>query len=212
MSWNEDIKKELGSCGENVFIGENVYFANPNLIHLGDRVRIDPFVLITTGLKTGSNIQIMSHAVLSGGSRHTITLKNWNFIGYGSKLFCASEDYSGKFGPVNEFWGSNKVHHGDIEFENYCGIASNVVLMPGIVLPEGCCIGLNSVVRRNEWDSFNLPEKKVGMAYDMHMTHEIHPLEPWSVYVGDPLYFHSARDEESVRSLSLSPDFLRGHV
>jgi hypothetical protein len=29
IGWNEEIKKELGSCGTNVFIGHNVVFTNP---------------------------------------------------------------------------------------------------------------------------------------------------------------------------------------
>ena len=32
----------------------------------------------------------------------SITLGDWVVIGYGFKLFSASEDYSGEFGAVNE--------------------------------------------------------------------------------------------------------------
>ena len=63
---------------------------------LHDNVRIDPFTLITTSLEVGNYVQICSHVVLGGGSQHKITLGDWTFIGYGSKLFCASEDYSGE--------------------------------------------------------------------------------------------------------------------
>ena len=48
--WNEEIKKTLKYCGENVFIGHNTIFTSPEEVVLHDRVRIDPFCLITTNL------------------------------------------------------------------------------------------------------------------------------------------------------------------
>ncbi len=178
IGWNEEIKKSLGSCGQNVFIGHNVIFTNPKEVHLADNVRIDPFTLITTKLVVGSNVQICSHAVLGGGGQHTITIGDWCFIGYGSKLFCASEDYSGEFGPVNEFWGSNKIFRNDITFKDYSGIASDVMVMPGVTIPEGCTVGAKSFV----------------------YTKNI--LEPWGVYIGNPLTFHKSRNKENVIKLA----------
>src|ERR1044071_3810710 len=98
-SWNEDIKRSFKYCGKNVFIGHNTIFTCPEKVILYDNIRIDPFCLITTGLIVLSNCQITSHVVIGGGSRHTVKLGNWTFIGYSSKLFCASEDYSGEEGP-----------------------------------------------------------------------------------------------------------------
>jgi galactoside O-acetyltransferase len=185
VGWNEDIKQHLGSYGKNVFIGHNVVFTNPKEVHLGDNVRIDPFTLITTSLEVGSNIQICSHTVLGGGKEHKITLGDWCFIGYGSKLFCASEDYSGEYGPVNEFWGSNKIFRGDIILNNYSGIASDVMVMPGVNIPEGCTVGAKSFVyTKNE-------------------------LLSWSIFLGHPLKFHKARNKENVIKLSTDSSFLK---
>ena len=184
MAWNEEIKKELGSCGEEVFIGEHVIFTNPKGVHLGNRVRIDPFTLITTGLQVGNNVQICSHAVLGGGSVHNIRLGDWTFIGYGSKLFCGSEDYSGNHGPVNDYWGSNYVHHGDIVFNDYSGVASDVIVFPRVELPIGTTIGAKSMVRPRE-------------------------LCPWTIYVGNPLVFHGERNKDKVIELAHDPAFLK---
>ena len=41
LGWNEEIKKKLAYCGQNVYIGHNVMFARPERVHLGDNVRID---------------------------------------------------------------------------------------------------------------------------------------------------------------------------
>lgn len=185
IGWNEEIKKELGSCGENVFIGHNVLFTNPEGVHLGNNVRIDPFTLITTRLKTGDYIQICSHTVLGGGDQHTITLGDWCFIGYGSKLFCASEDYSGDDGPVNEFWGNNKIYRGDITFRDYSGVASDVIVFPKVILPEGCTVGAKSLI------------------------HTKNKLTPWSVWIGNPLKFHKERNKDNVIKLSKDEKFIK---
>ncbi len=185
IGWNEEIKKSLGYCGNNVYIGHNVIFTNPKNVILGDNIRIDPFCLITTALEVDSYAQICSHAVLGGGSSHKIKLSKWNFIGYGSKLFCASEDYSGEFGPVNEFWGNNKIFRGDITFEDYSGIASDVMVFPGVTIPEGCTIGAKSFVySKNE-------------------------LKMWSIYLGNPLIFHKFRNKENVIKFSNDEQFIK---
>lgn len=185
LGWNEEIKKELGYCGNNVYIGNNVLFTNPSEVYLGDNVRIDPFTLITTALEVGNYVQICSHVVLSGGRSHKIKIGNWCFIGYGSKMFCASEDYSGDHGPVNEFWGSNKIYRGDITLNDYSGIASDVMVFPGVDLPEGCTVGAKSLIyTKNE-------------------------LTPWSVWIGNPIKFHKKRNKQNVIELSNNSDFLK---
>lgn len=188
LGWDEEIKKELGGCGTEVFIGHNVLFANPQKVFLGNRVRIDPFTFITTGLETGDNIQICAYSMLGGGAQHTIKLGDWTFIGYGSKLFCASEDYSGKHGPVNEFWGNNEIRRGNIEFKNYAGIASDVIVFPSVVIPEGCCVGAQSFI------------------------HTRNDLIPWSVWLGNPPQFHKYRDKEMVYTHLNNPDFYKHRI
>jgi acetyltransferase-like isoleucine patch superfamily enzyme len=185
IGWNEEIKKELGACGQNVFIGHNTLFVDPSKVFLGDNVRIDPFCWITTNLKVGSNVQITSHVVIGGGLGHTVTIGDWCFIGYGSKLFCASEDYSGKYGPVNDFWGANRVFHGDITFKDNSGVASDVMVMPGVTLPEGCTVGAKSFVYT-----------------DNNLT-------PWSVWIGNPPKLHKNRDKDTILRLSKDPKFLK---
>ncbi len=189
LGWNEDIKKQLGACGEQVFIGHNVLFVNPAEVFLGDRVRIDPFTFVTTRLVTGNNVQITAYSMLGGGQEHTITLGDWSFVGYGSKLFAASEDYSGWDGPVNEFWGSNKIYKGDITFSDFAGVASDVIVFPGVTLPEGCLIGAKSLVHTNAAKG----------------------LKSWKVYWGNPLKITKDRYKERVLECFNDPDWLKDH-
>jgi acetyltransferase-like isoleucine patch superfamily enzyme len=143
--------------------------------------------VITTGLQTGDNVRICTHVVLSGGGVSTVRMGDWSFIAYGSKIFCGSEDYSGDYGPVNEYWGSNKVYQGDVKIGDYAGIFSDVILMPGVSIPEGCYIGAQSLVRPSD------------------------VLEPWNVYSGNPLRtaFPRPRNREAVLRLARDPAFLK---
>lgn len=208
IGWNEDIKKELGACGQNVFIGHNVIFTQPQNVFLGDNVRIDPFTLITSKLKTGNNVQITAYAML-GGKDNFVILDDWTFIGYGSKLFTGSEDYSGEEGPVNEFWGSNKTYKGDIHFKKFSGVASDVIVFPGVVLPEGCCIGAQSLVPRNpkvvKHFLGSIPGNEVG-SYISRTG-----LEEYTVYYGNPLTFLKRRNKENINKLYNDPLWLKKH-
>ena len=190
MSWDLDIKNTIekagGYVGEDVFIGKYCIFTAPSLIRLQNRVRIDPFCLITVNLTVSSNCQICSHSVIGGGSKHKVNLGEFCFIGYGSKLFCGSEDYSGEYGPVNDFWGKNKVFSGDITFKDFSGIASDVIIMPGVTLPEGCTIGAKSFVYKN-------------------------PSDPWTIYLGNPLREHKVRNRDQILALSKDPSYIKSH-
>lgn len=189
--WDEKIKKSFKYCGENVQIGHYNIFANPQEIILHDNVRIDPFCLITSRLEVDSWTHICSHTVLGGGVSQQIKLGIWCFIGYGSKLFTASEDYSGEFGPVNENYGNNKIYRSDITFKDYSGIASDVMIFPSskddreLILPEGTLIGAKSL-----WCG----SKK---------------LSSWNIYVGNPLKHFKERNDEKVINFSEDENFYK---
>lgn len=210
IGWNEEIKKELGACGQNVFIGHNVIFTQPKNVFLGDNVRIDPFTLITSKLKTGNYVQITAYAML-GGKDNFVILDDWTFIGYGSKLFTGSEDYSGEEGPVNEFWGSNKTYKGDIHFKKFSGVASDVIVFPGVTLPEGCCIGAQSLVPRNP--RFGFHTKMVGHDDQGNVLLEsiANGLEEYTVYCGNPLKKLKNRNKENINKLYNDPLWLKKH-
>ena len=187
VGWNEEIKKSLGYCGEDVYIGYNTIFTCPEKVHLEDRVRIDPFCLITTRLTAKSNVLICSHTVMIGGDDQAVIFDGWNWTGYGSKLFTASEDYSGEYGSVNEFHGSNKSTRGDIHFKQFSGLASDVMVFPDIIFPRGCAIGAKSLVH----------------------TKDKRKLKSWNIYVGSPLKNFGSRNSNRIIELSKDEDWLK---
>ena len=177
LGWNHDLREQLGdpvaARSREVLIGHQVLINDPERVKPGNRVRVDPFTLITCGLETGDNVHICSHVVLGGGRQHTVCLGNWCFIGYGSQLFCASEDYSGRYGPIGDYWGHNKIYRGDITFEDYCGVASQCLVLPGVHFPEGAVVAAQSLVYRTE------------------------DLKPWWIHKGTPARPWKPRDRES---------------
>ena len=64
IGWNEEIKKELGYCGENVFIGHNTLFVDPSKVFLGDNVRIGSNATILP-VNIGNNVVIGAGAVVT---------------------------------------------------------------------------------------------------------------------------------------------------
>lgn len=185
--WNEEIKKTLKYCGENVFIGHNTIFTSPEEVVLHDRVRIDPFCLITTKLEAKSNVLICSHTVMIGGSDQSVIFDGWNWTGYGSKIFTASEDYSGEHGGVGEYWGRNKSTRGDVHFKEFSGLATDVIVFPNIIFPRGCAIGARSLVHTKD-------KKK---------------LKSWNIYLGSPLKHFKSRNSARVIELSKSKDWIK---
>ena len=176
LGWNEDIKRHLGYCGENVYIGHNVMFARPERVHLGNNVRIDPFTYISCGLRTDDYIQVCANVIMCG--RKDIILKGWNFVSYGSKLITGSEDFRGNYGPVNDFWGQNKVYEGDIVFNKNSGVCADTIVMPGVSIPEGAVFGAKSFVGKN------------------------HKAQEYELWVGNPLMKNSDRNKEVILSKS----------
>ena len=161
---------DLAACGTGVTIGHNVTITNPEKVRLGNNVRIDPNVYISGELSTGDNVQICTGAILGGTAG--IQLGSWTFIGYGSKLFTASESYDHL---VNEHWGADHVDARPIIFEDFAGIASDVLVMPGVTLQEGCRIGSRSFVYRS-------------------------PEHPWAIYAGQPLTLIRHINAKAIRA------------
>lgn len=146
LGWNEDIKRNLGACGQNVFIGHNVMIAKPEEVFLDDNVRIDPFALITCGLVAEGNNQISSHCIMNG--RKVVRLGKWVGFGYRTTVLTGSEDFTGEYGPANDWFGNNPSFEEDVVFHDYSNALTNSLVLPGAIIPTGAVIGANCVITR----------------------------------------------------------------
>ena len=147
LGWNEDIKRELGACGSNVYIGHNVMIAKPEGVFLGDNVRIDPFTIISSSLVAEGNNQIGSHCIMNG--RKTVRLGKWISFGYRVTVLTGSENATGDHGPIGDWFGKNESFEEDVVMHDYATIFSHNLVLPGAIIPTGAVVGANCVITRN---------------------------------------------------------------
>ena len=70
-------------------------------------------------------------------------------------------------------------------FEDYSGIASDVMVFPKVTIPIGCTIGAKSFI----YTKNNLKE--------------------WSVFIGNPVKFHKLRNKENILKFSVDNEWLK---
>ena len=150
--YGEDELQGLGfkELGRNVRIHDRASIYGVENISIGDNVRIDDFtVIIATGpMVIGSFIQVCNFCFL--GATNGITLGDFVTLAPGVKIFSSSDDYSGKclanpMVPV-EFSGGQS---GPVTLGRHVILGAGTVVMPNIILAEGCSVGALSLVNRS---------------------------------------------------------------
>ena len=175
-------KEQLGKIGfaklgEHVFISDKASFYNPRAISIGSHVRIDDFTVFSAGsggIEIGDSVHIACFASLIGDAK----IKIGTYCGLSSKVsvYSSNDDFTGLSLPgvkvliPDEF---RNVINKPVVFEDYTGIGTLSVVMPGVTVSEGAMVGALSLVRKN--------------------------LKPWSIYSGNPLRFIKKRNQEMLK-------------
>ena len=169
---NEKELSELGikSYGKNVLIGRHVVLYSPELLTLGDDVRIDDFTIISGKVTMGSFIHISQFCGLYGGE-DGIIMEDFSGLSAKCSVYAVSDDYTGfsmtnpmipaKYKPTSI---SKSIHIG-----KHAIVGCNSVILPGVDIPEGAAVGSLSLVTRS--------------------------LEPWSINIGIPAEKKSDREK-----------------
>jgi len=148
--WSRDELDFFGfaSLGEDVFISKNTMIYQPNLISIGNNVRIDDFAKLNGKITIGSNIHIASFVCLMGS--HGIVLNDFVQISLRATLLSASDDFSGEFlvGPQIPSKYRN-VSGGQIVLEKHALVGAGSMIFPGVTLREGTAVGAMSLVMRS---------------------------------------------------------------
>jgi dTDP-4-amino-4,6-dideoxy-D-glucose acyltransferase len=152
----------LKSCGEDVYISPRVEIRRPNLVSIGKHVAIDSGVYITTQAEIGDYVHLSPYITVIGGAKSKIVIEDFVTIAAGSRIIAGSDKFLGQgFTSVtvpDEF--RDEVEFSTIYFRKFCGIGTNVVIMPGVTIAEGSVIGACSLVTKDT--------------------------EPWTIYTGIP--------------------------
>ncbi len=167
---------ELGikSFGKNVLIGRHVVLYSPELLILGDDVRIDDFSIISGKVTMGSFIHVSQFCGIYGGEEG-IFMEDFSGLSAKCSVYANSDDYTGlsmtnpmvpaKYKPTVI---SKAVHIG-----KHAIIGCNSVVLPGVDVPEGAAVGSLSLVTRS--------------------------LEPWSINTGIPARKKSDRHKDILK-------------
>lgn len=95
----------------------------------------------------GRRVHIASFVSISGGAA---LLSDYSSVGPGSRLLVASDDFLGSAlvgsGIPPEF---RNVKRKPIVLERHAVVGANCVIMPGVTIGEGACVGANSLVTRD---------------------------------------------------------------
>jgi dTDP-4-amino-4,6-dideoxy-D-glucose acyltransferase len=170
MSWLSKLElaeMDFASIGDEVYISKKASIYGAERIHLGNRVRIDDYCVISAGcdgISIGSNVHIAVYVSIIGAGHIFIG----DFVGISSRtsIYSSNDDYSGAFltGPTVAPQFSN-VTSAPVALGRHSIIGSGSVILPGVVIEECCAIGALSLVRRS-CERFGIfagnPLRKIG--------------------------------------------------
>lgn len=175
--------KELNAIGfkkvgNNVLIDKTVLIPNPRRVCIGNNVRIDNGVLLSTSsgeIIIGNNVHIAPQCLIYSSTTHKVVFKNHTGLAAGCKLYGKMENYDGEH-LMNPTHNNDDLDiiSGDIILEKYATLGCDTVLFPGSVIPVGTVLGAKSLY-----------------------TGKI-PLKEWSIYVGSPVTFLKKRHTECI--------------
>jgi acetyltransferase-like isoleucine patch superfamily enzyme len=156
----DNVRKLLKKCGPNTKLFPLAKLCKPEVIEIGDWVRVHDFVFMWGGLgiKIGNYNDIQPFVNIWGGGE--LVMGSYISIGGGSQLLTATYDYKGYRMVDGLPEGHTNTLFGKLVIENDVYIGVNCTIMPNVVIGEGSVIGGGSFVNKN--------------------------IEPWSIYVGSP--------------------------
>lgn len=158
---NIDELKALGlkSFGKNVLISRKASVYAAEAISIGDHVRIDDFCILSGSICIGSFVHISAYTALYG--KGGIDIADFVTISGRVLVYSENDDYSGEFmtNPMlpDEF---TNVKSEKVFFEKHAIVASGSIILPGVKMKEGSCVGAMSLIKSST--------------------------EPWMIYAGVP--------------------------
>ena len=166
---------ELDFLDPTAIVGKTVRIRKPSRVRIHAGSIIDDFTYISSGRTVGCFTHIGANGVLIGGDSH-ISIGHFVNIAPGCRLIAASNDFSGGdlAGPAipAEYAGASITT--DITIGDHVLLGTNVVILPGAIIPEGVSVGACTVL-----------SPKIE-------------LKPWTLYAGNPARPIRPRENEEI--------------
>ena len=134
--------------GNNVLLSRKASLYGIQRISIGDSVRIDDFCILSAGeggIELQDYIHIGPYSAIMG--RGKVVLKNFVNISSRVTIYSSNDDYSGAMmsNPMVPEEYKN-VTHADVMLGKHVIVGSGTVILPGVVIGDGCAIGALSLV------------------------------------------------------------------
>ena len=164
--FNQKELSDIGfkKVGANVLISRKASIYSPEIISIGDNVRIDDFCILSGKIEIHNYIHIASYSCLYGGS-DGIVLFDYSNISSRVCIYAKTDDYSGQSmtNPMipNKY---KNVISAPVIIKKHVIIGSTSVVMPGVTLEEGSAFGAFSFITKDSlpWSiNIGIPAKRI---------------------------------------------------
>ena len=160
-----DVKYKFKKIGQNVDIGENVYFRYPEAVEIGNNVIIDEFCYFTTALIIEDYVHISAHCSVIGGKESNFIMREFSTLSAGCRIFCRSDDFINPGINMSHIPSQfrNLSEPSTVELKSHVVLGTSNVCHPGVTIGEGVSTGSMSLINRDLdpwWVYFGIPAKK----------------------------------------------------
>ncbi len=175
---NSNVLKGLGlkSYGQNVLISRKASIYSPEIIEIGDNVRIDDFCVVSGKISIGNYVHINPHCGIFAGMEG---VEIGNYVSFASKvtIYAISDDYSGEYLTSTLIPSSRSfMKYGKVNIGDYSILGVGVSVLHGVDIEEGTAVGAMSLITSST--------------------------KPWSTYVGIPARFLKERSREMLKNIN----------
>ncbi|WP_206521858.1 acyltransferase [Thermotoga sp. Ku-13t] len=137
------------SVGKNVLISRKASIYRPELIEIGDNVRIDDFCIVSGKIKLGSFIHIAAGCFLFAGEAG-ITMEDFSGLSARVCVYAVSDDYSGQYmtNPMVPMKFRNVIS-GHVLIKKHVIVGAGSIILPGVTIGTGAAVGSLSLVNKD---------------------------------------------------------------
>ena len=152
--------------GNDIRIDKLAVIKRPELVTLGNHVSIDCFVYISTSLTTKNWVHIAPFVSIIGGIHGHLSMGEFTALAAGARIICATDDWDTSM--ICSFLPEKykSVINRPIEMGDFCGVATNGIVMPGVRMATGSILGANSLLMQDTipWGMyFETPARLIKM-------------------------------------------------
>lgn len=158
-------KMNFKYLGKHVMVSTLARIYNPEKTELGDYCRIDDFCVLMGKIRLGNYVHLALFTHI-GGTNEGVVMEDHSECAYRCTIITHSSDYSLKTlhcPCVPEYLKSGR--SGPVRIGKYSLLGCDTLVMPNVVIEEGCSVGAFSYVNKNlkAWGMYDgKPAKKIG--------------------------------------------------